>query len=186
MRKARPQRSLRSSNSLSCKRSIWMNQLAATAVANLPWAKSFKLSELPNYAEFTNLFEYYKINAVKLQFFPRAVDYANQTNSNMIIATDRNDATVPTSGEDLMQYNGRRIITGFKPFTVYIKAPRVADAVYNGALSTGYAQGKRSWIDSKSPSVDHYGLKGFWYCDPNSNLKIDVMQTFYLQFKSVY
>ena len=120
--------------------SIKRTRRVADFTVGMSWnsqAYVFTLASLQNYTEFTNLFEQYRINAIKLTFIPQVngCDAEQQAsnaaggvayNSNPIVYTiiDK-DGSATTSTEDAMlQYGNARIIRGaYKPWTIYIKGP---------------------------------------------------------------
>lgn len=127
----------------------------------------FFLSQLPNYTEFTNLYNEYKVSRIKVKFMYSA---NSQDVSTALLSTalptiytavDPNDSTLPTSVSELLQYKSFRARRADKPFSVYFK-PQFATAAYSGTFTSYAAQ--TGWIDTSSPSVKHYGLK--WIVDP--------------------
>jgi len=123
---------------------------------------SFALSNLPNYTEFTSLFDQYRILQASVSFLP----YANSSSSGAVSgsfpgiiasAIDYDDASLP-GATDLQQYESYKRNPAFEEFVRTIK-PRVAIAAYNGSTFTGYVNRYAPWIDANSPSVPHYGLK---------------------------
>lgn len=156
-------------------------------------AYSFKLDDTPGYADFTTLYDRYRISGVKLHLFPRI---SQQTVAgNAVAATsytppighavDYDDTTAPTAITDLQQYENFRIQSEFKPFTIYIK-PRLAIAVYNGSVFTSYGNANpKQWIDAASPSVPYYGWKWAtmtYSTSCNGNQYWDIVATYYLEF----
>lgn len=62
--------------------------------------------------------------------------------------------------------------------------PVAATAVYQGAVSSGYAPAKpASWIDCKSAGVSHYGLKYCWANDCPQTQYIDTYITYWVEFR---
>jgi len=123
---------------------------------------SFSLSNLPNYTEFTSLYDQYRILQASVSFLP----YANSSSSGSVTgsfpgiiasAIDYDDASLPGT-TDLQQYESYKRNPAFLEFVRTIK-PRVAIATYNGSTFTGYANQYAPWIDANSPNVPHYGLK---------------------------
>lgn len=131
---------------------------------------TFSLSKLPDYTEFVNMFDQYRINMVKLYFVPNGSvnqsdpvvslqlsDYWNCIYS----AIDTNDGTVPTNDNTLRQYPTFR----FSPNTKVHKRvvyPKPLIEVYKTAVSTGYSNlpnSKKMWLATNDSSVPYYGLK---------------------------
>jgi len=125
-------------------------------------ADPFTLNSLPDYAEFTNLFDQYKICAIKQKFiFDKCSADANSVTSsllpNIYSVLDRDDDTALTAIDDYCQYDTLKMKRINNPFKRYFR-PRMATAVYQGAF-TGYAQGGNMWVDTGSPGVEYYGHK---------------------------
>lgn len=164
----------------------------------------FQIQNLPNHTEFTTLFDSYRINKVVVKMYPystvNAVSVAGAPNGNpdacgfVHFAIDHDDASAPTADEagirDLMQYPSyrRQRVVGTRPVVCVIK-PKLAKAVYQSALITAYAEGKREWVDCTYPDVPHYGFKAvFEGVQPNngaSNIYLRAEATYYVTFKGV-
>lgn len=121
---------------------------------------------LPNYTEFTALYDQYKIDYVECQFFfsnnTSSVNSPGTTMPIMYLCKDYDDSNV-ANYTDLQQYQnckcwqlGNRTNSDGK-YTIFVK-PNVDIALYQG-ITTGYARGKSMFVDTSSPSVPHYGIK---------------------------
>lgn len=133
------------------------------------------LQDLPNYTEFTNLYDQYKIVGVKFRIVPFSVSPATggavtstaaQPSCMFHMVVDNDDASKPTASEagisELRQCPGYRSVNPYlyqrKGITRYFK-PRVATAAYNGAFA-GYKSDTFGWCDCGNPGIQGYGLKG--------------------------
>lgn len=121
---------------------------------------------MPNYSEFTNLYDQYRIDYVECDFI-----FSNNSSSVNSPATvlpvihyaKDYDDTNATAQEQLQQYStygcwqlgNASNSNGMK--RIFIK-PNVDLQVYNGVTS-GYARSKPIFVDTQSASVPHYGLK---------------------------
>jgi hypothetical protein len=130
----------------------------------------FRLDDLPNYTEFTSLFDQYRIAKVKLEFIPtfNCSNLYDMQNGNPLVpniqsAIDYDDISL--ANEDaILQYQTRVLTRGEQIHTRTLK-PKPQIAAYNSALAFGYASAATNpWIDTSSPDVPHYGLKV--YIDP--------------------
>lgn len=138
----------------------------------------FNLSALPNFAEFVNLFDRYRINGVKLRIMFLA--NSNDTGTSNVLSipvmhyiNDIDDASPPTTENEILQKNflkTRRLDT---PFTYYLK-PKATSEIFASASSTGYAVGKSMWIDMNSPNIPHFGFKA-WINNGPSNPSTQVL-----------
>ena len=162
------------------------------ATSHTTGAFVFALSDMPNYTEFTGLFDKYKITGIKAVFLPRItnVNHSDVTSTftevpPIYTAIDYDDATIPGSVTDLEQYNTFKVHWEVKPFSLYFK-PQIAIAAYSGTF-TSYASANNLWIDAASPGVQYYGLK--WASGPYSTANNgnapswDVTFTYYISCK---
>jgi len=146
---------------------------------------TFALSNLPNYTEFTSLFDQYRILQASVSFLP----YSNSSQSGTVnssfpgiigSAVDYDDASLPAQ-TDLQQYESYKRNSCYVEFVRTIK-PRLAIATYNGSTFTGYANKYAQWIDANSPGVPHYGLKtvitGSTYTASTPIYEVEVQLTF--------
>jgi len=120
-------------------------------------ATSFQLSDLPDYTEFTALFDKYRITSIEAWLFPRNTQTATGSNGLITSVIDYDDATALSTVSQAMEYQNQSTAPGncghYRRFT-----PAISLAAYSGAF-TSYAQRQNQWIDSASPSVQHYGYK---------------------------
>lgn len=122
----------------------------------------FKLDDLPGVADFTNLYERYKISGVKLKFIPiQATEHGAGTNGQSIspLAICINRGAITTTADDrsfdgLLENQDVKIFSTLKPFNVYIPYPKF----YAPADGITAAQEKSGWLNSKHAAVDHTGL----------------------------
>lgn len=159
---------------------------------------AFSLAQLPSYTDFTNLFEQYRINAVKLQFMP-TFDSAD-LNFNpagtgsvwtriprMYTIIDRDGNPQLSTENAMIQYgNVRQITSPLKPFSVYIKAPCVQVATANNVTLVGGAPKGKQWIDCDNYNIGHWGcaLGGIAGGTTSGQIIYQVVATFYMQFKN--
>jgi len=155
-------------------------------------ALSFKLSDLPNYSEYTALYDEYRIKAVKVMFIPNfnvsAVDETSGTTNSYTgvpalytwIDTDDNTApTAITAGQQFQTFKCHGLMNTMRQRTLI---PEVSTALYSGSF-TSYGQLKNQWIDNNSPSVVHYGLKYGILNGSSSYGVFDCVATYYLEFR---
>lgn len=156
----------------------WLNQnpavgsdvAAGVAVNTVAMGFSFKLSDVPSYQEFTNLYNEYRFDKVLVKITPTYHGEINGTASAMptiYSAWDPNDASNPTSTAYLQQYDNCRVHDVKVEQDIWIKGvPRVAQQLYVSMTGTSYgypSDNKLLWIDTATPSssTPHYALKLF-------------------------
>lgn len=141
-------------------RGLFYTGITSPAAVPAYYGYEFKLSDLPDYTEFTNLFDEYRILRIKLYFIP-SIHTQNNNNSYLVpwflTAVDKDDASAPASYSAMLQYPGCKISTMQRKHYVSF-SPRVATAVYGGPATTSYGS-KSMYLDCGSPGVPHYGLK---------------------------
>lgn len=118
---------------------------------------SFRLSSLPNYTEFTNLFDQYRINKIVIRFVPSAnSDSVGSTHviPNFHTIIDNNDSTTPTALNELYESQSWKRTRGTQVQTRVFTPSSLIDI----GLSSNSPKWKQ-WISTDFPSVDHYGLK---------------------------
>lgn len=118
---------------------------------------NFSLSDLPNYTEFTSLYDYYKIKAVKVVFLPQMTENVSLGSVNnpysyarFQTAIDYSDSNPPTTLDELREYKSYKFTPLLKPHTRYIPSPKFLD-------SSGFQL--TNWMATSSPNVNYNGLK---------------------------
>lgn len=136
----------------------------------------FSLGLLPDYLDFYNLYDQYKINRIKIKLTPYStvalqqsgVGTANNQPLGVIVhnLVDLDDGTPFASsaaGINFMRqystYKTRNLLNSSgKPISRYWK-PRIALGAYDSASSTAKVNTKPMWIDMVYTNVEHYGYK---------------------------
>lgn len=134
----------------------------------------FALTDLPNYSDFINLYERFKITGVKLKFIPIHGDGVDVQGggavtanlSPLAIAISR-EAVLQSSDErtfdQLLEQQDCKVYTSQRPFSLYIPYPKF----YAPADGLTTVQEKGGWIRSATgSSVHHWGLR---YAFPEQN-----------------
>jgi len=119
------------------------------------------LNGLPNYTEFTGLFDQYRIVEIGVQCIPAQnvetlAAGGSGFNGNLLTHVDYDDNTPPSSEAEMLQRQNLQSWVWSRPFA-FRYAPRIASAVYSGAF-TSYAN-VSPWVDVASPDVRYYGWK---------------------------
>jgi len=134
--------------------------ITASTLADSFTQFTVSLNTLPSYAEFTTLFDQYRILRLSLTFHPLQNEAVNATTAatpGIFTVVDYDDSTTLASLTQTLQYANAHWHDGYRPFTVTFK-PHIAVASYAGSFN-GYTNLKDQWIDSSSFNVIHYGLK---------------------------
>lgn len=151
----------------------------------------FRLSYLPNNAEFSALFDAYKIWKVEVQFIPKynSSDFSSGGVGfglpTMYVTEDRNDVTTPVSVAELQEYNAC-IARRFDKVINYTCWPTIASSGVGNPNEIIDSRQKDLFIRSTKNDVPHHGIK--WALDLPVGLEIfrmDVVFKYYLMFKDV-
>lgn len=189
----RPMRSLalrRPQNVHSFKRSIFYENLFVIPTGT-PSGYAFeqKFSQLPNYTEFTAMFDQYMIKKIVLKLIPKINTHnlASTTTGNADLsqvhsAIDYDDATTPTSVQQLCEYQSYKMTRGSQIHT-RVLVPKI-ELTTDGTANAPKAY---QWLDCDSPSVNHRGIK-VWFSAPSSattTLYYDMLVQVYFSCKNV-
>lgn len=160
----------RSGNAFNTKRWVYQKVvLLGDNVANYGWGQiTFALSEVPNYSEFTALFERYRLTGVALRYRLTRTDDSTASLKGyiptLVAVKDYDDSSTPTSFNELCQYPQAKTMVFASDKTYYRQfiRPACQTATYRTALSTGYSPSWTTWIATVNPDVPHYGMKYAW------------------------
>lgn len=137
-------------------------------------------TQLPNYTDFVNLYDDYKINFVKLRVIHHAtnlslIESANNQDVAMpevYFVHDDNDVTAPAStlaGANEMREVAKckvHYYTGEKRVARFGFKPNVLVENYKTALTTGYTPAYNRWISTTDVALPYYAVKLMFY-QPN-------------------
>ena len=162
-------------------RAFTIGALPKAAASDLGHAFPFGLSLLPNYSEFTNLFDRYRIRQVDIRIV------LAQKNSNGVSPTiwaymDDDDASIPVSKAAVLERQSVRPFTFSDAKSVYsvsIQPRWLLDGTSKAALAP-----RDMWIDMSTPAVSHYGLK-LWAENYNTDAVITLDATIHFECQCV-
>lgn len=134
-------------------------------------AMEFKLSDVTEFADFTNLFDQYSIQQVDMVITDlhnvATESQAGQVRPTIKYVVDCDDATVPAAAQTVNAYQNVKSWTfrgDGQPLRISIK-PRVATTVYRTGITSAYGPAKEGMLlDVDNVDVPHYGLK-MWFQD---------------------
>jgi len=151
----------------------------------------YSLNELPNYTEFTDLFDQYRIQFVKVSFRleqdPSAQSAAASVYPTLTTFNDFNDVTTPTSVNEFRERISKKITT-LHPGKEVVRTirPAITDEllkVPGGAAVT--APKWKMWLPTASPDIQYIGMKWLIENWTNTNYTITCRAKYYCQFKHV-
>lgn len=193
---ARVPRSLVTNNVMMCKRKQYFGHIDILQTSWTTQTFQFRLDNLPNSSDFTNLFDEFKINAVKIDFVPGSTSndqegiYAQNNVAGTYMFTPQiftvidydGLAQINTQTQTLENSNARLIKKPFQPFSVYVRKPTIlmsAGGVAQSILTRG-------WTDCSTPSVIYHGASIAGQILGGSTtaaLRYYVTLTYYLAFR---
>lgn len=161
-------------------------------VYDVPFSMTFQLNQLAGVSDFTNLFDQYKLNAVKV--FLRS--YANSDGALGFPIpwiehwNDHDSNVVPSIAQsrEIMGVKHKYFSSSKNVITMYVKPKPTVEV--GGTSTTGLIPRGSSWIDCADTGVAHYSIKGIIhnYALPavaagNNRLEFDVVMN--CSFKDV-
>lgn len=148
----------------------------------------FRLNDLPNFSEFQNLFDQYRISYVQLKFYlrldPGAFAATSAVYPRIYWAPDYDDSATLTMAEMRQHFRmkeaalhpNRPIVMGIRPATLgltYVSG--VPGSLYS------YAPKWKQWLDMGSPDIPHYCMKFNIQNMTDTNYRVDVEARYWIQ-----
>lgn len=172
----------------SFKRSFRLSQIAMTAGTTLMYGEQFDITQLPNFTEFSALFDQYRVDKIKFEIVPCQTGADTNPNTTSIFlpniwsCIDKTDSTPPTGINEIMQYPGAKRTKITTRHSRSFK-PHVMVDVNNVVINSKGCP----WLAFGAP-IPLYGVK--WGLDQIFNVAsggfgIDRYVTFYFSCKAV-
>lgn len=167
------------------KRNVDYFTINVNGVTGALGAFNFNLAAVPGSAEFTSLYDQYKISAVSMCFYPKQTNVTSlittdniKANARLLTAIDYNDDTAPVSADAIREYESCQVSAITEKHEVYISKP---------LFLNNSGQNVNGWVATSSPSTRWYGLK--YAVEPTlavgATFTYQVECVFYLAFKNV-
>jgi len=151
--------------------------------------KMFQLTNTPQQTTFTALFDQYRIDEIELWFEPQTFDIVNAVVPwpKIYSVVDYDDAGTPTTVNQLTQYTNCMASNAAQGHYVRFK-PHVAISAYSSGAFGGFQNRAATWIDSGSPSVEHYGFKALipTAAGASATYTCTLTARFHLSFRNVF
>lgn len=176
----------------SFKRRMLVGTLQLSNLTETFTSYTFKLSNLPNYTEFTNLFDRYRINKVSLTFVPNwDSNDANASagvlavNPSIYSMIDYTEDGTPLALNEFYENPKCKITRGGKIHKRYF-TPAVLGSNFETVTTTAYTPKWKQWLTTDDPATPHYALKVA--CDKLNagtaqNYYVKVFVTYYISCK---
>lgn len=117
---------------------------------------------LPNYTEFTNLYDMYRINKIVVKLIPKVSETGmvlgatnNSAGIQLHSAIDYDDSTAPTNIAQLCQYSTYKMTRGHNIHTrVFVPKCEMSAGGTANVAPKAY-----QWLDTAHPDIPHFGMK---------------------------
>lgn len=154
------------------------------------WSHHFRLQNVLQSSDFTNLYDKYKIVGVKYRIYyhqNQASVQGAQMLPLMHYTLDSDDGVAPSNLSTISSKGDckTKVLGSQQYIQMYIR-PKVAGAVYQFGVSTAYDVEKSKWINSTYPAVEHYGVKTWVnnvYMAAGVNTAISIEPVYYIACK---
>lgn len=153
------------------------------------FAFSFQLNLVPDFTEFTSLYDVYRIDKICVHILPDAteslVSATNKASCNYFTVIDYDDGIAPTSVNDFLTRDNAVIRQFNEPAHISFR-PHVPMATDTGLTVFGVNK-QSQWIDCTFTNVFHYGLKLGLPATPAtfSPTSFTIFIDYFMSFKSV-
>lgn len=202
--KRRPRRPMRRSvpRSLRADYSVKLRspttQIANDSLTEVKGGVSFQLGDCFDYANYTAIFDQYRINMVTVQFVPVLTQMVNKpyddttTPSSVnqiprfVTALDRDDVTTPTDFVSVQNKSKSKVTLATKRQSYKIRPNRLIN-IYRTIASNGYKIDSdfKDFLDCGQTGIPHYGLKYVLEpATPASTFVYDMVIDYYVSFKN--
>lgn len=168
----------------------------------------FTLSQCLQVAHYKELFEYYRINKVVLEFRYKGAqtpaytstpatssgnqaaynqEIVNEINPVLYFKVDHNDNTSQTLNvlKESMRTREHQFTNSKPNFSITLK-PAILMEAYKTSISTSYQPAWGKWLSTRDDTVPHYGIKAFAVAGMGNNPnmgKIEIQQKIYFSVK---
>lgn len=140
------------------KRHVDFGQLVIDNIADTFRTFNFSLQDVPNETDFTNLYDVYKINAVKITFIPQmntsiSIGSINNPNANarFFSVLDYNDGNPLTTIDQAREYQSCKYTPILRQHKRYLR-PKIMDA--GGVYNPG-----NKWLATSNITENYFGVK---------------------------
>lgn len=154
---------------------------------------SFQLDEVPNYTEFTALYDQYKICAAAVKFIPTGTEaqinpntFAGNFNIRFATVIDYDSSGAFGSFNDAREFTTCKVKACTQYHTRYIK-PRIKSANENDSNTIVASGNRRMWLNTNIANIPHYGLRYVFEQIPvaNYSMQYKVEAKYYMAFRNV-
>lgn len=177
------------------KHMVQYSDITAAANSTSVGFVGFNASEIPNWADFSAIWEQYRITGIKVRFIPRttvsALSYDGTTAetervTEICSVLDFTEdflptATPPTYAQQI-NYGNVKITHGNREHHRFLK-PSVLVPSYITATTTANCPRRKVWIDTEEDTVPHLGMAYGINSTSGFSTTLGVYVTYWVQFK---
>lgn len=160
---------------------------------------SFNMNLLPNVAEYSSLYDQYRLKGIQFRMVPKTSGQFQGATSGVANALgygqvmtviDYDDAATPVTKDGLMEFSTVKYTRSNAIHKRYLK-PQMLTRLWVNTTTEANSPGPAKWVDWTYPNVEHYGIK--LYVDApvvnnlatdNSSISYDIYATFYFACKN--
>lgn len=146
-----------------------------------------QLNALPNFAEFTALYDSYRIEWVTVWAIPTQTDAqiagANLYVPSLYSVVDKDDATLPANLFSILEHGNMKITTMDKMQKLCSFRSAVQGELFRSGATRGFNRLESQWIDCAQADIPHYGLKVWTEPAITGNNGIRLLADVYISFK---
>lgn len=150
----------------------FVNSVSTSSAGILAIGKVFQFSQIPNAAEFSSLFDQYRINCVVAKIVWRSTGIGaietvvNQQSSAPILfdVIDLDDGNAPANRQEIVEYSKHHVtmfssVKRYRTIKIY---PRNSNTVFRTGVTNAYALAQKGiWLDMAYQDIEYYGYKGW-------------------------
>lgn len=174
------------------KRYVDLGSVALASAATTSGGFSHQLDEVPGFAEFTSLFDLYRIAAVKVMMIPNITEQIQSPAATAMPVIRWVDVVDYNSSGSLASFNDARefgtakvhpISARYGYYKRYYK-PRLLTAVEDDSSAIVVGGNRRGWLNTASVNIPHYGYRYFFEAmGTNQIVTVKFEAVYYMMFK---
>lgn len=158
------------------------------------FARSFSLLDIiDNASPLVQLYDNYRIMAIKLTIYPQYNTYnanvATVSIPEIFTVVDFNDDTAPTNVQELYSYQNLKRRQAIRPHQRYFKPRARITGISDGGTNTAtMLVNHNAWMNSTNTNINYFAIKGAVSFGSTTNTiaqSYRVVCTYYVQFKNV-
>jgi hypothetical protein len=123
---------------------------------------AFTLNDLPELSSFTNLYEFWRLDSISLEFIPITtmvtVAASAQQCQPLLVALDYEGVSAPPNVNSLLDYTNLTIIPVNKRKKISFRPRALIGATNGSTIQSGISE-QSPWIGVGTTGIQHYGVR---------------------------